>query len=203
MKGYATEILESETTGLQTREREYLQRIVRGSNRMEKMIQDVLVYSRLNSAKLALEPTDLDKLISETLLTYEEFQPNRAQITVRRPLSQVLAHETSLVQALANILSNSVKFVEPGTFPKIEIWTEIRKLHVRLWIKDNGIGIKPEYQPRIFGMFERAHQDAQFEGTGVGLAIARKVVEKMNGTIGVESDGKNGSAFWIELPSLA
>jgi signal transduction histidine kinase len=112
----------------------------------------------------------------------------------------VLAHESSLTQAVSNLLSNAKKFVAPGTVPKIEIWTERLGASVRLWIKDNGIGIKPEYHARLFGMFERVNQDSRFEGTGIGLAIVRKVVEKMNGAVGVISDGIHGSSFWIELP---
>jgi signal transduction histidine kinase len=156
----------------------------------------------LNKARLTLEPVNLDKLITETLLSYEEFRPSRVTIQIKGKLGKVLAHETSLVQALANMLGNAVKFVEPGTAPKIEIWTETKGGRTRLWIRDNGTGIKPEYQARIFGMFERAHQDARFEGTGVGLAIVRKIMEKMNGQVGVESDGTNGSSFWIEFPAL-
>jgi len=73
---------------------------------------------------------------------------------------------------------------------------------VRLWIEDNGIGIKPEHQHRIFGMFERLHPERNYEGTGVGLAIVRKAVQRMGGAVGVESDGLSGSRFWLELPMV-
>jgi signal transduction histidine kinase len=76
----------------------------------------------------------------------------------------------------------------------------IRAGRVRLWIEDNGIGIKPEYRSRLFGMFERVHPEQNYEGTGIGLAIVRKAVERMNGAAGFESDGVSGSRFWIELP---
>jgi signal transduction histidine kinase len=98
---------------------------------------------------------------------------------------------------------NAVKFVVAGTTPRLQIWTEKRGGNVRLWIEDNGIGIKPEYQHRLFGMFERVHQDRRYDGTGIGLAIVRKAVEKMGGTVGVQSDGITGSSFWIELPAVA
>jgi signal transduction histidine kinase len=70
---------------------------------------------------------------------------------------------------------------------------------VWLWVEDNGIGIKPEYQKRIFGIFERVHPEGKYEGTGIGLAIVRKAVERMGGTVGIESDGVNGSRFWVQL----
>jgi signal transduction histidine kinase len=111
-----------------------------------------------------------------------------------------LAHESSLTQAVSNLLSNAKKFVAPGTVPKIEIWTERNDGKVRLWIRDNGIGIKPQFHSRLFGMFERVNQNDRYEGTGIGLALVRKAVEKMGGTTGLQSDGINGSSFWIELP---
>ena len=82
------------------------------------------------------------------------------------------------------------------------MWSELRGDQVRLWVEDNGIGIKPEHQDRLFGMFERLDVKQQYEGTGIGLAIVRKSLEKMGGASGVESDGINGSKFWIQLPTL-
>ena len=130
-------------------------------------------------------------------------QPPKAQITTRGPLLDVIAHESSLSQAVSNLLSNAVKFVGPGTMPQIQMWTEPRDGRVRLWVADNGIGIKPQYQHRLFGMFERLHPDKQYDGTGIGLAIVRKSVDKMGGRVGVESDGVSGSKFWIELPAAS
>ena len=77
---------------------------------------------------------------------------------------------------------------------------DLRDAQARLWIEDNGIGIKPEHQGRLFGMFERVHPERDYEGTGIGLAIVRKAVERMNGAVGVESDGVSGSKFWVQLP---
>ena len=92
-----------------------------------------------------------------------------------------------------------MKFVPKGRFPSIRIWTEPRRGCVRLWIEDNGIGIPKESQDRIFGMFQRASTEAQYEGTGIGLAIVRKAIERMGGQTGVESEVGKGSRFWIEL----
>jgi signal transduction histidine kinase len=84
--------------------------------------------------------------------------------------------------------------------PKIRIWTEPKDNHVRLWVEDNGIGIDPKYQHRLFSMFERVHPHLKHEGTGVGLAVVRKAAERMGGKAGVESNGTSGSRFWIEVP---
>jgi signal transduction histidine kinase len=85
--------------------------------------------------------------------------------------------------------------------PEVRIRGERNGGVVRLWFEDNGIGIKPEYQSRLFGMFERIHPADKFQGTGIGLAIVRKSVERMGGKVGMESDGVHGSKFWIQLPA--
>lgn len=201
IKGYATAVLEMAPGRLDEKGMEHLKSIIRCSLRMEKLIRDVLTYSRINAAKSETVETDVEKVISEIILDYDEFKPPKLKVVLQRPLLHVMANEMFLIQSLANLFNNAVKFVAPGTAPKVEIWTERRGDQIRIFVKDNGIGIKKEHQARIFGLFERAHQDKSYEGTGVGLAIARKSVEKMAGTIGIESDGINGCAFWIELAS--
>jgi PAS domain S-box-containing protein len=201
MQAYAEAALEDFGKQLGSDGAEYLEKIISGGVRMEKMIRDVLIYSRITSSKYMNHVINLDQLVAEIISQYEEFQAPKADITIQSPLLTVNGNDTLLGQAIANLLSNAAKFVTPGTLPQINVLTEGTENRTRLWIKDRGIGIKPEYQSLIFGMFERANQDAHYEGTGVGLAIARRAIEKMGGTIGVESDGANGSAFWIELPT--
>jgi len=201
MHGYATAVLEDFSDRLDSRGREYLERIIRGSNRMDKLIHDVLIYSRLAQNQVELHRVSLNDVVREIIQQYPEMNDPHAQIIIDKPLAPVWAHESSLVQAISNLMNNAKKFVAPDVIPRIEIFTEQRGNNVRLWIKDNGIGIKPQYHSRLFGMFERVGQGNDYEGTGIGLAIVRKTVEKMGGTVGVESDGVNGSAFWIELPS--
>jgi signal transduction histidine kinase len=101
------------------------------------------------------------------------------------------------------VIGNAIKFVPANTRPRIAVRTELRAAHVRLWIEDNGIGIKPEHQKKIWGMFERVHPDSCYEGTGIGLAVVRKAAERMGGSVGVSSDGRNGSKFWIQLPAAS
>jgi PAS domain S-box-containing protein len=201
MQGYASALLEDYGAQLDEQAREYLNRIVRSGGRMDRLILDILTYSRLSRRDVALHPVALDSLVREIVQAYPALQLGRAEISIPRPLLTVIGHEPYLTQVLSNLLDNAVKFVPPGTAPRIRIWSERRDANVRLWIGDNGIGIKPEHRVRLFGMFERVHPDQQFEGTGIGLAIVRKAVERMGGTTGVESDGVSGSDFWIELPA--
>jgi signal transduction histidine kinase len=118
---------------------------------------------------------------------------------ITEPLADVLAHESSVTRVLSNLLTNAIKFVEPGTIPKIHIWSEKRPGEVRIWVEDDGVGIDPKYQHRLFRMFEMIPPDSHYDGSGVGLAVVRKAAERMNGTVGVEPDGKKGSKFWIQL----
>lgn len=199
MRGYAEALLQDYGVRLDDDGRELLNRIQRNGLRMDRLIQDLLTYSRLTRREIKLEPVSLDKLVPEVLQQYAEFSPEHADFDLKTPLPDVLAHEPSLTQVLSNLLSNAVKFVRPGTRPRVRIRAETKLDHVRLWIEDNGIGIKPEYQHRLFGMFERIHPEGKYEGTGIGLAIVRKAMERMNGHAGVESDGVSGSRFWIQL----
>jgi len=201
IKGYTQAILEDYSEPLDAKAREYLQRVLNSSSRMEQLIHDVLTYSRLARSQIRLQPVSLQKLLPEVIHQYPEMQPPKAEIEIKGPLHEVIAHESSLVQVVSNLLSNGVKFVAPGTIPKIQVWTETRNGSVRLWIKDNGIGINPKYHSRLFSMFERVHQDPGYDGTGIGLAIVRKATQKMGGAAGVQSDGLTGSSFWIDLPA--
>jgi PAS domain S-box-containing protein len=200
MQGYARAVLEDYGERLDAHGKNYLERIIRSGSRMDRLIHDILIYSRLSQREIRLQPVSLARLVPEIVQQYPGLQPPTS-IEVQEPLLEVLGHEPSLVQAISNLLSNAVKFVAPGTLPRIQLQTERRGGQIRFCVKDNGIGIRPAHQHRLFGMFERIHPEDTYEGTGIGLAIVRKAVERMGGQVGVESDGVNGSRFWIQLPA--
>jgi signal transduction histidine kinase len=106
-----------------------------------------------------------------------------------------------LVQVILNLFSNAVKYVAKGVTPELRVWAEQADAKVRLFVQDNGIGIDPKDQERIFKVFERLHGVESYTGTGIGLAIARKAVTRLGGRIGVQSRLGEGSRFWVELPS--
>ena len=113
----------------------------------------------------------------------------------------VRANEALLEQVISNLLVNGMKFVAKGVTPEIKVTGELRGDRVRVSVRDNGIGIAPEYYERIFKMFERLHTASEYPGTGVGLAIVQRAVARMDGKLGLESTVGKGSTFWIELPA--
>jgi signal transduction histidine kinase len=132
-----------------------------------------------------------------------EIQIRKAAIQIEGPLPPVVAHGPTLERVLIHLISNALKYVAPQIKPEIRIWAEQRGSKVRLWIADNGIGIAQEHHERIFRVFERLHGPDTYAGTGIGLAIVRKGVERMGGVSGIESAIGQGSRFWIELKGLA
>jgi signal transduction histidine kinase len=200
MHAYAEALVEDYGPQLDATARGYLERIQRSSVRMDKLTHDVLTYSRVARAEAAVTPIDVEKILREIIEQYAELQPAAADVTIRTPLDAVQGNESLLTQCLGNLLTNAAKFVPAGERPRIQVETEVRGDFVRIWVLDDGIGIPPEYHAALFQVFERLPTRAHYEGTGIGLAIVRKAAEKMGGRCGVESDGKHGSRFWVELP---
>ena len=179
--------------------KEYLGRIASAAQRLDRLITDILTYSSATRRELHLHPVDLEKLVREAIHNQPEFQPPRAEILIQTPLPRVIAHEPSLMQCVDNLFSNAVKFVLPGVLPRVTVRSEVVGQDVRLWFEDNGIGISLANQERIFALFGRINPVAEFEGTGIGLTIVRKAIERMGGKAGVESESGKGSRFWIQL----
>lgn len=197
MQSFAAILEEEAEPRLSPTDRDYLKRIITSSHRMDKLIRDVLAYSRVLRMDLRLEPLDLAALIRSILQSYPNYAPEKADIQLDGRFCQVLGNEAALTQCISNFLTNAIKFVRPGIKPKVLIRAERKGERVRVWFEDNGIGISPEYLDRIFHLFQRLNRD--YEGTGIGLSIVRKAVERMGGSVGVESEPGQGSRFWIEL----
>jgi signal transduction histidine kinase len=199
MQGYAQLLQEQYGGSLDAEAAEYLQRIRVASVRLDRLIQDLLSYSRIIRAEMKLAPVDLDKLVHDILANYPGWQPPEAHITVENSLGVACGNDAFLTQCVTNLVGNAVKFVAPGTIPRVRIWGEDKEEWIRINFTDNGIGIDPSQQQRIFGMFERIHHPNEYDGTGIGLSIVRKAVERMGGELGVESQAGQGSTFWIDL----
>lgn len=200
IQGYAHFLLEDAGEKIDENTRSYVRSIQSSAARLDALVQDVLAYSRVARSKIAFHPIDLEMLLKQIIAENPAFQMPQVQIDLQTPMPQVMAHAASLSQCIANLLGNAIKFVEPGVLPKVVVRTEVHENRVRVWFIDNGIGIEPELQGKIFGMFERAHTDRGFDGTGIGLAIVKKAMLRMQGEVGVVSTPGRGSRFWIQLP---
>jgi PAS domain S-box-containing protein len=199
MQGYSRVLLEDHATELPPTAREYLQRIANSAERLDRLVSDILTYSRVTRGDIQNSAINMDSLIHEVVQAYPALKS--ADIEIKGPLHPVFGHEGSLIQCVSNLLGNAIKFVPETRKPHILIWTEPHNDRIRVNFQDNGIGISARDQERIFRIFEKASQTNNSEGTGIGLAIVRKAVERMNGATGVQSEPGHGSRFWIELPA--
>jgi signal transduction histidine kinase len=175
----------------------YCDRIIIGAARLDNLVNDALNYTKAALEESPLAPVDVSKLLRGLLETYPNLYAEKANIRVEENLPMVLGNESLLTQCFSNLLGNAVKFVAPGVRPKVRVWPEAGDGFARIWIEDNGIGIPKHAQSRLFGMFQKL--DNQYPGTGIGLAVVRKVVERMGGKVGMESEPGRGSRFWVEL----
>jgi PAS domain S-box-containing protein len=193
-------LLEDYKDSLDQTGREYAQRIINSAKRLDRLVEDLLTYSRLNRSDLEFERVDLEKVVREVQTSLAHEINSREATLSTGPLLPVWAYLPTLQLVVTNLISNALKFAKSDERPQIRIWSEPRDGSVRLWVEDNGIGMSPENTEKIFGVFERLHPMDKYPGTGIGLAIVHKGVERMGGRAGVESEPGKGSRFWIELP---
>jgi signal transduction histidine kinase len=180
--------------------REYLRRMASAAERLDRLIIDVLQYSRLARDEMPLARVNLEHLTRDILQQYPDLARHKEQIrfSAHCRSTDVLANVGALTQVISNLITNALKFVNPGEKPQICINCEERDDNIRFSVRDHGIGIAPEHQERIFGVFEKLNND--YDGTGIGLSIVKRAVTRMGGKIGVESQLGSGSLFWVELP---
>ena len=203
MQSFASFLVEEYNSKLDAKGVNYLHQIMRSAIRLDRLIQDVLSFTRIIRAKPPMEPVNLDGLVRDIIETFPNGQPIKPQISIKGALPMVIGNEALLAQCVSNLLTNAAKFVSPGTMPQVEISAEERGPSLaRVWFKDNGIGIAAEDHERIFRLFERIHPVTEYEGTGIGLTIVRKAIERMGAQLGCESELGKGSKFWIQLTSV-
>jgi signal transduction histidine kinase len=197
MGSFAQLLTEEAASSLNPEAKEYCRRIVVGAGRLDQLITDALNYTQAALEEVPVQRVELTRLIRGLVDTYPNLHSQATDIEVSPDLPAVIGNESLLTQCFSNLLGNAVKFVALGVRPRVRVWSESSDGAARIWVEDNGIGIPKHAQPRLFAMFEKL--DNQYEGTGMGLAIVRKVVERMGGKIGVESEPGVGSRFWVEL----
>lgn len=202
MSGMAELVREQELGRLSDDGRQNLDRIVEASRRMDELILGLLEYSRASREEFSPARVPLADAVREAVRQRrEEIASKGASIEVHEPLPDILGHRESVVQVLSQLISNAVKFVAPNVTPSVHLRAEQLGPRVRVWVEDNGIGIDAQYHDRVFGVFERLHRQEDYPGTGIGLAIVRRCMERMGGRAAVDSEPGKGSRFWIEAPA--
>ena len=174
---------------------------VDGATRMQALINDLLSYSRIGTKAKPFQPIDCTAVMATATNSLRiSIEESKAQITCG-PLPTVMGDATQLTQLLQNLLANALKFRRDES-PQIHVWAEPDGKFWRFSVQDNGIGIAPEYFDRIFVMFQRLHGRAEYSGTGIGLAICKKIVERHGGRIWVASEEGKGTVFNFTIPRL-
>jgi signal transduction histidine kinase len=194
---------ESLTGRLDEDEQENFGFMIDGSTRMQQMIDDLLTYSRVTTKAKPAERVDLNKAIGDIKNVELAFplEETGGTIHIPEPLLSVQADPSQVHQVLQNLIGNGLKYHRKGIAPEITVRSKRENGNmVRVDVEDNGIGIDEENYDRIFGMFRRLHSKEDYGGTGIGLAVCKKIVERYEGGIGVESTPGAGSRFWFTLP---
>ena len=179
---------------------EFIAFAVDGASRMQRLIQDLLTYSSVGTRGTDLLDTSSDDALQQALINLRGAVEERGAVVTHDPLPTLLADESQLIQLFQNLVGNAIKYQSPGVVPRVHI--SAARNDEKKWIfsvQDNGLGIESKYFEKIFGMFQRLHKRDEFTGTGIGLAICKKIVELRGGSISVESQPGHGSTFRFAL----
>lgn len=201
--GYSRLLLEEYGEKLDAQGQQFLQNVRYCTEQMNQLIEDLLAYSRMERRELQLDSIDLPFMIDAILREREHDLTQRGIVfTNNLPFTQMQSDAKSIRQILGNLFDNAIKFSRYESDARIEIngsettdvWT--------LWVKDNGVGFDPKYQDRIFGIFQRLHRSEEYPGTGVGLAIVQKAINRMSGRIWAEGELGKGATFYVQVPKV-
>ena len=167
---------------------------------MQRLIQDLLTYSSVGTRGTDLLDTSSDEALQQALINLRGAVEERGAVVTHDPLPTLLADESQLIQLFQNLVGNAIKYQNPEVVPRVHI--SAARDDEKKWIfsvQDNGLGIEAKYFEKIFLMFQRLHKRDEFTGTGIGLAICKKIVELRGGSISVESQPGHGSTFRFAL----
>ncbi|MEG3929431.1 MULTISPECIES: PAS domain S-box protein [unclassified Microcoleus] len=187
---------------LDDRADKYINYIVDGATRMQQLINDLLAYSRLGTRGQEFEPADCKAAVQQSLCNLQIAIAETKAVITCDAMPTVMADEFQLVQLFQNLLANSIKFCRPD-IPLIHIAARMQESEWVFSVRDNGIGIDPQYADRIFIIFQRLHSRRQYSGTGIGLAMCKRIAERHGGRIWVESQEGKGATFYFTIPIIS
>jgi len=177
---------------------EFIAFAVDGATRMQRLIQDLLAYSRIGTMQMDVTMVSSEKALGMALSNLATAIADSGAHVTNDPLPDVRADEMQLVQLFQNLAGNAIKY-RTARAPEVHVSAQQKRGKWHFSVKDNGLGIEAQYHERIFGMFQRLHNRTEFSGTGIGLAICRKIVERNGGDISVTSQPGHGSTFHFSL----
>jgi len=187
-------------------ESENLEFMIDGSKRMQLMIDDLLAYSRITTKAKPFQSVDPNKVIGDlkNIELASILEETKGRLVIPQPLLIIKGDPSQIYQLFQNLILNGFKFYRDGAVPSVTVKSlPVQNNKIQFYIQDNGIGIDPEYHEQIFTMFKRLHSREKYEGTGIGLAICKKIIQRHDGEIGVKSKAGGGSTFWFTLPRFA
>lgn len=202
ISSFASFLEEDYRDKLDARGKDYLDEIRKGTERMSILIEDLLTLSRISRIQNPFEDADIKKVINAVLERLQhDIRATKAKITVPQELPTLRCDRIKITEVFANLINNGIKFASKGgKQPVIEIGYEDKEGYFQFSFKDNGIGIAPEYHEQIFEMFKRLHTQTEYEGTGAGLNIVKRVMDEHKGKVWVESREGEGATFFIMIP---
>jgi signal transduction histidine kinase len=199
--GYSRLLLEDYAKSLDDQGRTFLQTIQDSTDEMSRLIDDLLVYSRLERRELKTDRIELTPMVRALVEEKKrEGADHEVDFVVDVNGTTVLADSSGLAQSLRNYLDNAIKFTRKVSAPRIEVGSRESPRSCLLWVRDNGIGFDMKYHDRIFDIFQRLNVAEDYPGTGIGLAIVRKAMERMGGRAWAESKPGHGATFYLEIP---
>jgi PAS domain S-box-containing protein len=181
--------------------REFLKYLHGGAARMERLVRDLLAYTHVGQLETPVELTDAGDCLRVAVANLAGAIDESGARISSDPLPAVKVHHTHLQQVFQNLIGNAIKYRRPDTDPAVHVTARWGKGHWHFTVADNGIGIEPHHHERIFGLFKRLHTNDKYSGTGVGLALCQRIVERNGGRIWVASEPGNGSQFHFTLPA--
>ena len=179
---------------------EFIDYAVDGAHRMQRLINDLLTYSRVGTRGRPFAPVRLDEVLDGALRNLEVAVSESKAVVTRTPLPTVQGDEGQLVQVVQNLVHNALKFRRPKVAPKVHVSARPQDGGWVVSVQDNGIGIEAQYLDRLFVIFQRLHARDEYPGTGIGLAVAKRIVERHGGRIWAESQPGQGSTFHFTFP---
>ncbi len=179
---------------------EYMRFVMLGTHRLQNLVRDILIFSKITDDNVSHTYVSLESVMGEVLDNLSAKIVENQAVVTHDPLPDIYSDRSQMVQLFTNLIDNGIKFRSPESDPIIHVGVSDAGSAWRFFVKDNGVGIDKSYQEKIFEMFERLHRPYEYEGSGIGLAVCKKIVEFYGGKIFMESELRKGSTFHFTLP---